>query len=97
MLEHGITDLIRQKIAESFRFTMGNQHDQGWLSSSAGGEPVYPLLCFSKRLLNTDTPIGELGEVYAPSEMFAYHEYAFGNAALLCEGDPNAQVQTGSF
>jgi hypothetical protein len=29
--------------------------------------------------------------------MFAFHEYAFGNAALLYEGNPNAQVETGAF
>ena len=36
--------------------------------------------------MNTDTPVGELGEVYVPSQMFAFHEYAIGNAALLYEG-----------
>jgi hypothetical protein len=98
MQEHGISDpAVRQKVCESFLFAVGNFHDQGWLKPSAGADRVYPLLCFSKRFLNTDTPVGELGEVYAPSEMFAFHEYAFGNAALLYEGDPNAQVETGSF
>jgi hypothetical protein len=29
--------------------------------------------------------------------MFAFHEYAFGNASLLYEGDPNAEVETGNF
>jgi hypothetical protein len=98
MQEHGISDpAVRQKVCESFLFAMGNFHDQGWLKPSAAGDLVYPLLCFSKRFLKTDTPVSELGEVYAPSEMFAFHEYAFGNAALLYEGDPNAQVETGSF
>lgn len=98
MQEYDISDAtIRQKVAESFLFAMGNLHDQGWLKPSSDAEPVYPLLCFSKRLLNTDTPVGELGEVYAPSETFAFHEYAFGNAGLLYEGDPNAQVETGNF
>ena len=96
--EHGITDTaVRQKVCETFLFAMGNFHDQGWLKPSADAERVYPLLCFSKRFLNTDTPAGELGDVYAPSEMFAFHEYAIGNAALLYEGDQNAQVETGSF
>jgi hypothetical protein len=76
---------------------MGNFHDQGWLKASADADRVYPLLCFSKRFLNIDTAIGELGEVFAPSKMFAFHEYAHGNAALLYEGDPNAQVETGCF
>ena len=98
MREAGIADAeVRRKVCESFLFAMGNLHDQGWLKPSADAEPVYPLLCFSKRFLNTDTPVGELGEVFAPSEMFAFHEYAFDNAALLYEGDPNAQVETGSF
>jgi hypothetical protein len=96
--EHGITDAaVRRNVCESFLFAMGNFHDQGWLKTSADAEPVYPLLCFSKRFLNTDTPVQELGEVFAPSEMFAFHEYAFGNAGLLYEGDPNAQVETGYF
>src|SRR5437762_3120944 len=84
MQENGITDAaVRQKVCETFLFAMGNLHDQGWLKSSADAKPMYPLLCFSKRFLNTDTPVGELGDVYAPSEMFAFHEYALGNAALL--------------
>ena len=94
----GIVDpAVRQKVCESFLFGMGNFHDQGWLKPSADSEPVYPLLCFSTRFLNTDTPVTELGNVFAPSSMFAFHEYAFGNAALLYEGDPNAQVETGNF
>jgi hypothetical protein len=98
MREHGVTDpAVRRKVAESFLFAMGDLHDQGWLRPSAESGPVYPLLCFSRRFLNTDTPVGELGEVYAPSELFAFHEYAFGNAGLLYDGDPNAQVETGSF
>jgi len=98
MKEHGINDAaVRQKVCESFLFTMGNFHDRGWLKPSADTEPVYPLLCFCERFLKSDTPVGELGNVYAPSEMFSFHEYAFGNAALLHEGDPNAQVETGTF
>jgi hypothetical protein len=98
MQEHGISDpAVRQKVCETFLFAMGNFHDQGWLKPSAGAERVYPLLCFSKRFHNTDTPVGELGEVYVPSEMFAFHEYALGNAALLYEGAPNAEVETGNF
>ena len=98
MQRHGIADAgVRRKVCEAFLFAMGNFHDQGWLKPSADAEPVYPLLCFSKRFLNTDTQAGELGEVYAPSEMFAFHEYAFGNAALLYDGDSNAKVETGNF
>lgn len=98
MQEHGLSDpAVRQKVCASFLFALGHFHDRGWLKPSADAEPVYPLLCFSKRFLNTDTPIGELGEVYVPSAMFAFHEYAFGNAALLYEGDPKAQVETGNF
>jgi hypothetical protein len=98
MQEHGIGDpAVRQRVCESFLFTMGNFHDQGWLKPSEEAEPVYPLLCFSKKFLNTDTPAGQLGEVYARSTLFAFHEYASGNAALLYEGDPNAHVETGHF
>jgi hypothetical protein len=58
---------------------MGNLHDQYWFESE--GQRVYPLLCFSTRFLSVDTDVGQLGNVYAPSEMFAYHEYAFGNSS----------------
>ncbi len=96
--KHGVADAkVRRKVCESFLFAMGELHDHGWLKPSADSEPVYPLLCFSRRFLNTNTPVGELGEVYAPSEFFAFHEYAFGSAALLYEEDPDAQVETGSY
>ncbi len=73
--EHGVSDATtRQKICESFLFTMGTFHDQGWLKPSADAEPVFPLLCFSERFLGADTPIGELGQIYAPSAMFSFHE-----------------------
>lgn len=54
-----------------------------------------PLLCFSEHFLDAETSPEELGEVHAPSAMFAFHEYALGNVALLYEGDPNAHVETG--
>ena len=95
--EHGVSDAgIRQKICESFLFTMGTFHDEGWLKPSADAEPVFPLLCFSERFLGARTPIGELGNVYARSAMFSFHEYALGNAGLLYEGDSNAEVETGT-
>jgi hypothetical protein len=95
--ENGVTDArVRQTICRAFLFEMGNFHDQGWLKPTAGADRVYPLLCFSKRFLNLDTSVGELGEVYAPS-MFAFHECAMGNVDLLYEGDPNAQIETGCY
>lgn len=94
--EHGIVEAeVRRKICEGFLFTAGDLHDEGWFKPFPDGERVYPLLCFSKRFLNVDTSIDELGVVHAPSTSFAFHEYAFGNAALLYEGDPNARVETG--
>lgn len=94
--ENGVTDpAVRQAICGSFLFKMGNLHDQGWLKPTAESEKVYPLLCFTKRFLNTDTPIDELGDVFAPWEFFAFHEHAFGAAALLYDGDPNSHVETG--
>ena len=96
--KNGITDAaVRQEICGSVLFSMGSFHDRGWLKPSADAERVYSLLCFTKRFLDADTPVDELGEVYAPSEMFAFHEYAHGNARLLYEGDPHANVETGSF
>ena len=36
MQAHGVGDAaVRQKVAESFLFAMGNLHDQGWLKPSA--------------------------------------------------------------
>lgn len=96
--ENGIADAAqRQSICEAFLFAMGNLHDQGWLKPGADADRMYPLLCFSKRFLNTDTPIGELGDVFAPSQFFAFHEYAMGNVASHFEGDPNAHVECGDF
>ena len=96
--EHGVADpALRQQVCESFVFNMGNLHDQGWLKPSAESEPVYPLLCFSKLFLNTDTPVDQLGPVYAQAQMFAYHESAFGNVGAFYEGDQAAVVETGSF
>ena len=96
--EHGISDTaVRQKVCESFIFNMGVFHDQGWLKASPKGQALFPLLCFSTRFLDCGTPIEGLGTVYAPSEMFAYHEYALGSVSVFYEGDPAAQVETGSF
>ncbi|MBC8352430.1 MAG: hypothetical protein H8E66_10610 [Planctomycetes bacterium] len=76
--DHGISDAaVRRKICEQFVFAMGNFHDQYWFESE--GQRVYPLLCFSPRLLNVYSDVNQLGDVFAPSDMFAYREYAFGN------------------
>ena len=94
--DHGVAEpAVRQKIAEAFLFAMGTFHDNGWFKPSADSAPLFPLLCFSERFLGSETPVDELGQVYAPSSLFAFHEYASGNAALLYEGDPNAEVETG--
>jgi hypothetical protein len=96
--ENGIADPeVRRAICETFLFQMGDFHDQGWLKPSADAKRVYPLLCFSERFLNIDTPVDQLGPVFAPSPMFAFHECALGNVALLYEGDPDAHVETGNF
>ena len=76
--DHGISDkAMRHKICEQFVFAMGNFHDQYWFE--ADGRRVHPLLCFSTEFLNVDTDVNQLGDVYAPSDMYAFHEYAFGN------------------
>ena len=76
--ENGVDDVAtRRAVCEEFLFGMGNLHDQYWFE--AEGQRVHPLLCFSPRFLNADTDIDQLGDVYAPSEMFAFHEHAFGN------------------
>lgn len=94
--EHGVVEAtVRQKISEAFLFSMGAFHDNGWFRPDAHSKPFFPLLCFSERFLGSETPVDELGQVYAPSSMFSFHEYASGNVALLYEGDPNAEVETG--
>jgi hypothetical protein len=96
--ESGVIDpVVRQKVCESFLFSLGELHDHGWLRSSPEAEPLYPLLCFSEEFLNVDSPVEELGCLYVPSKDFSFHEYAHGNASLLYEGDPNAHVETGHF
>jgi len=95
---HGILDAeIRQQVCRTFLFEMGNLHDQGWLKANTEGPRLYPLLCFTTRFLNLDTPVDELGVVYATGHSFSYHEYALGSADLYYEGDPAAQVETGCF
>jgi hypothetical protein len=96
MRGQGIVDAApRRRVCDSSLSEMGNVHDRCWLKPSADAETVDPLLCFSRRFLDADTPVEEPGVVYAPSLLFAFHEYAHGNASLLHEGDPNAEVETG--
>lgn len=96
--EHGIKSAAtRRKVTESFLFAVGAFHDTGWLRPTEGADPVYPMLCFVKRFLNVDTPPAALGTIFAPSPEFAFHEYAHGSAAAFFDGDPAAQVETGSF
>jgi hypothetical protein len=96
--EHGVKSAAtRRKISESFVFALGEFHDTGWFQPTIDARPVYPVLCFSKRFLNVDTDPAKLGTVYAPSQRFAFHEYAHSNVAAFYDGDPAAQVETGSF
>lgn len=94
--EHGVSKpSVRRKIAEAFLFNLGNFHDQCWFM--ADGKPYYPVLCFSTKFLNVDTPADGLGTVLAPSPMFALHEYASGSVDAFYEGGPESRVETGSF
>ena len=94
--EQGVDDAnARQEICSSFLFQLGVLHDQGWFQSTDSDDPLYPLLCFTKTFMNTDVEASDLGVVYAPSKYFAFEEYAMGNAALLYENDPNANVRSG--
>jgi hypothetical protein len=96
--EHGIKSAAtRRKVAESVVVALGEFHDAGWFRPAEGAAPIYPVLCFSERFLNVDTPPAALGMVYAPSPFFAFHEYAHGCVAAFYDGDPAAQVETGHF
>ncbi len=93
---HGVDDAnARQEICSSFLFRLGVLHDQSWFKTTDSGDHLYPLLCFTKTFLDTDVEASELGDVYAPSVHFAFEEYAMGNASLLYENDPNANVRSG--
>ncbi|MDG3004593.1 hypothetical protein [Paludisphaera mucosa] len=95
---HGVADAAtREEICQAFLFNMGSFHDQGWLKATPDGPRVCPLLGFSTGLLNTDTPVEEIGAVYVPSESFSFHEYASGSVAAFFEGDPAARIETGNF
>ena len=92
--QNGIDDGgIRQKICEDFTFDMGNLHDQNWFK--VGNERVFPLLCFAKKFLDIDTPVDELGVVWAPAKHCALHEYAIGNVGEYFEGNPTTLVERG--
>ncbi|HEU5119339.1 MAG TPA: hypothetical protein VFT74_22295, partial [Isosphaeraceae bacterium] len=88
---------LRRKVCESFAYSMGTFHDQGWFKTTPDGPPLFPLLCFTERFLNTDTSIDELGAVHVPSPQFSYFEYAGGDVEMFFEGDPAAQVETGTL
>ncbi|MGL6072995.1 MAG: hypothetical protein ACRC8S_02415 [Fimbriiglobus sp.] len=95
--EHGVKSAAtRRKLAESFLFAVGEFHDTGWLRPAEGAAPVHPVLCFAEQFLNVDTPPAELGTVYAPSPGFAFHECAHGSVGAFFDGDPAAQIETGS-
>lgn len=92
----GIDDpAVRQNVCTTFLQSLGILHDQGWLKPEPDADRVYPLLCFSRRFLNTDVPAEELGEVYAPSEFFSFCEYASGNVFHVFEEDPDDDIETG--
>ena len=94
--EHGVRSAAtRRKVADSFLFALGEFHDSGWLRPADGAAPVYPLLCFTERFLNVDTPTAVLGTVYAPSAYFAFHEYAQSCVAACYAGDPAGRVERG--
>lgn len=96
--DHGVMDAdLRRKVCESFAYSMGNFHDQGWFKTTPDGPPLFPLLCFTERFLDSDTSIEEIGAVYVPSQQFSYFEYAGGNVELVHDGDPNGQIVTGGL
>lgn len=96
--QHGIKSATtRRKVAEEFLFALGELHDTGWLRPAGATTPVYPILTFSERFLNLDTPPAALGTVYLPSPAFASHEYAHGCVGAYYDGDPAGQVETGTI
>ncbi|MGC4044170.1 MAG: hypothetical protein QM758_10255 [Armatimonas sp.] len=95
--QNGITEVKkRRKIVGTFLSQLGQFHDQGWLRSSAGSEQAYPLLCFTKTFLNTETAPEDLGDVLATSSFFSFQEYAASNTEMFFDNDPDAKVETGS-
>jgi hypothetical protein len=95
--KHGMKSAAtRRKVAEEFLFALGEFHDTGWLRRADAAAPVYPILSFSEQFLNLDTAPAALGTVYLPSPAFAFHEYAHGCVGAYYDGDPAAQVETGT-
>ncbi len=70
--DSGVTDVeIRQQICSRFGFGMGNFLDQYWMEIN--GEKCYPLLCFSKQFLDTDSHLEQIAPLYVPSKEFEFH------------------------
>jgi len=94
---HGISEAKqRQEICGDYLFAVGEFLDQHWFESE--GRRLHPLLCFSENFLNTDTDPADLGDVFLPSEMFSFHEYAFGNISYFFEDNDETipDLQTGT-
>ena len=81
----GIADQAkRREICENFGFAFGVLSDQSWFKD-ADGTKVYPCIAFSTRGPASEVDPEDLGTVFLPSSMFAFHEYLHGNAAELFE------------
>jgi len=63
----------------------------------AGPLNAFTLSRFTRKFLNVDTDVAEVGKVNAPSPSFAFHERAMGIVKSYLEGNEDLKVETGSF
>ena len=74
---HKVPVKTRRRICETYFFGAGVFLDCGWLK--AGGKKVFPTLCFAERPVDPVEGLGGIAKLYAPSELFAFHEYVTGD------------------
>ena len=94
--QHGIIKTeLREKICGDFTFALGDFIDRNWFETE--GRRLFPLICFTETFLDSDTDPANLGNVYLPSTMFSFHEYAFGNISYFFEehGENIPDLDTG--
>jgi hypothetical protein len=98
LLDNGVSDpAVRREVCGSFMFAWGAFHDQRWFKASffqTPDEKVYPLLCFTKRFLDVDTPVEDVEPVLVPS-VISFIESAGGAVESYFDEDVMSQITLG--
>jgi len=93
---HGITDVaLRQQICSDYISDTGYFLDACWFKS--GGKKLYPDLCFAERSAGERGHRGEIEKLHVRSDMFDFHDYAFGDIDWYFEehNEDASEVETG--